>query len=139
VTYGSIGAGDVTETYVDDGQYLQVNEVAGGNAMTFDFLFEGLPDEVSVYTANLNGRYQGNPGHNIILQIWNYDTSAWVAVTGAGDDFPSRGTDDDYNIALPNPIADYISGGQLKLQINHTSAGANNHYFYVDDLYLTSS
>ena len=56
MTYGSIGAGDVTETYVDDGQYLQVDEVAGGNASQFDFVFEGLPDEVSVYTAKLNCR-----------------------------------------------------------------------------------
>jgi hypothetical protein len=121
---------------LDNDTRLVVDEVVGANASRFIIDFQNVDDGYA-YTVNINGYYDGNPAHNVIAEIYNFNTALWEGITGAADDFPDRATDDDYAFALPDPITNYLDSGNLRIRFDHTSNGSNNHYFRLDRIYLT--
>ena len=144
MTKGSILSGLLSDTYKEsDNTNLVLNEVTGvytdpiaGGGFTYDFEY-GIFDDVPSSNVDLYfvGYYQGNPAHNVKLQQWNYTSSSWVNVTTSTNDFPSSATEQSYVFFLLD-AADYISGGNIRLRIIHTSSGSALHYLYVNKLYL---
>ena len=126
VTNGTITSGAVADTQTINQVYLEVQET-GKFEIAFTFVgLIGLPVRLEVL-----GRYEGNPAHNVFLEIYNYNTTAWDRVTAEATDFPDSAVDADYFFRLPQS-ADYLSGGECQVRIRHDSAVVNSHYMYVD-------
>lgn len=131
---GSINAGILANTYVEDNNYLVLNEVAAANP-GFDYRFDFNDVPTNNIDACLAGYYQGNPAHNVKIRAWNFNTSVFDDLTAAATDFPSAGSKSSYKFTIQN--ADYVSGvGQVIIQIIHTSIGSAGHLFHIDHLYL---
>ncbi len=138
ITTGTYVAGNIASTYADDGNKLQIEEVTGSPALDFDFTWSGLPTNYFPEKVTLNGYYDGNVAHDKFIYMWNYDTTAWVRLTAAADDFPDAGADDDYSFDVPSvDTENYFDSGAAKVRINHTSGGSAGHDFYVDQILLT--
>lgn len=133
--FGTLNTGPLSNVYSDDGNLLIVNEIAGitpGFAMTFRFV--NVPD--CAKTAYFKAYYQGNPGHNVKLQIYNQSTETWDNFTGDSQDFPSASSEQSYNFAIPLPCQNYLTGSEISIRITHSSAGSAGHKFYIDHFYL---
>jgi len=133
VQEGTLACGGLTNLHADDGDRMQVNEIAGQN-FTIILTFIGVP--VAERTVNIKGNYDGNPAHNVKLQVYNFDSVSWDNFTGDSTDFPSQVGEGSYQFTLPTPYADYISDGEMRIRIRHTSNGSAGHEMYLDHLYL---
>ena len=131
---GTVASGAVADTRQINATYYQVNEVTGSPGFDAEFIFS-LDDNPGKLT--FVGRYQGNVGHNVVVEAWNYNATTWDSFTGSGSDLPSDTSDYevqfDYN-DLAGAIADYISGTASKIRIYHSSPGNAAHDLYVDYL-----
>jgi len=132
VPTGTITSGTVADTYTKNQVYLTVQEEnGGGTGERFDiqFSFTGLvnPPEIMSFL----GYYEGNTGHGVFLYIWDFVGSAWDRVTVAGTDFPSTSAEYSLTFNLPTD-AKYISAGEVRLRIYHSSAPNKTHFMYVD-------
>jgi len=137
INKGSIFSGPLSKTYDRGANELILNELTGSDAFNYDFNFTGLPNDTSKYIVCLDGWYEGNPAHNIKLQIYNVETPAWENVTSSERDFPDEDEKQIYQFELPTPIGDYVSSQYgLKLKILHLPNGSAGHYFHINWLYL---
>jgi len=134
VDVGSIGAGSLDDVHEDDGVRLDITETTGAPGFDTVWYFYNVPDDQLQLT--FNGYYDGNAGHYVKLYQWNFTLSQWDAVTGNSGDFSDETSDQDYEFSLLSPNSDYISSGELRLRIIHSSPGNINHTFYVDLLRL---
>lgn len=136
VTTGNYNSGTIEDVQDVGGGSLLLDEVTGTPGFLFDFTFG---EEIAVPTTDLvfclTGRYKGNPIHIVKLQQWNYNSTTWVNVTAAVNDFPSGPSDQNFSFPLIND-PDYLSGGQLQLRFNHTSPGNPTHDFNFDHIGL---
>lgn len=134
ITTGSIAAGTVDNTRADDGNDLVLAET-GLPADAFDYEFHWLNVPANqVFGIRLNGWYDGNAAHIIKLYEWNFTTPGWDAVTNAADDIPDAVAEQDYVWMAGGP--NYVSGGEYRLRLFHTSAGNPVHVLNVDYLWL---
>ena len=117
---------------------LVLSEQTGGNAFIYDFTF-GEYDDVPSSNVDLYfyGYYDGNPAHVVKLQQWNYVTGGgqWEDVTTNTRDFPEASSEQYYEFFLLDG-ANYISSGNIKIRIIHTSSGNLTHRFYINKLFL---
>lgn len=79
----------------------------------------------------LVGNYNGNPGHQVQVQQYNYNTTAWT-VLGT---LPHNVAEQNYQMTMVDD-ANYLSGGQMKIRIIHNTAGNASHNLYIDHMYL---
>lgn len=137
-TTGAIVSGTLANTYVDAGTELVLSEVNGTPGFVYDFTF-GTHDPVTKtwLFANIEGWYDGNPAHNVKLQQWNFNSSSWVNVTSNTNDFPSSASEQSRQFSLIND-ANYLSGGLIKLRLNHSSPGNTSHVFHIDLMELVA-
>jgi hypothetical protein len=111
---------------------LVINETNGTPGTLVDFTFgEYNSVPTTDLIVNFQFRYGGSSSHNVKLQQWNYTTTSWTNVTGVTQDFPDTSALTPYQFTLIDE-ADYLSGGEIQLRINHSSAGNINHDFYID-------
>lgn len=137
VTTGTHISGAASDTETDNGTYLQIEETVGSPCLDFDLTWSGLPNNGVWYPDKVfvNGYYDGNPAHDVFIYMWNYDTTAWVRLTAAAQDFPDDSSDQDYTFDVPTVnTEDYFSSGAAKVRINHTSSGSAGHDFYLDQI-----
>jgi len=132
---GTVISGTVVDTRTINATYYQVQEVAATPGFLVEFTFEGITQTPQV--LHFKGRYQGNAAHDVILQVWNYNTVAWEALTGLADDIPNTAADVHYTFTMPGVLAGtwpthYVSAGQMRVRFNHTTAGIATHNLYVD-------
>lgn len=130
---GTLTSGTVASTQSVNQTYYQVQETA---PFDIQFTFTGLTG--TPVECDVVGRYTGNPAHDVLIYIWNYDTTAWVRITASAKDFPSSATDDSYQFII-TPNTDYISGGEAKIRIFHDSAAVSSHYMYIDFIEIRQS
>lgn len=111
-----------------------INEVVGIPGYDIQFVF-GEYDSVptSAIAVQFYAYYDGNAGHNVKLQQWNYNTLGWDDVPGAT--FPDEVSEQSYRFILIDD-ADHISAGEVELRIVHTSSGNPLHHFHIDQMIL---
>jgi len=126
VSGATIASGTVVDTRTVNQTYLIVEE---DQKFDIQFTFTGLTGHP--VQALFEGRYVGNPAHDVWLYVWNYDTTTWDRVTAAAQDFPSSATDYSLQFTITSSV-DYISGGEAKLRIYHNSAAVASHDMYID-------
>lgn len=143
VLAGTYVSGSIADLQAMDGEQLVFAEV-GGVPPVLDIVFEftGIPEPRTGVFINMLGHYAGRPTHNIKLQVWNFETSAWNNVTGETRDLPPSSTPQTYQWPLIPLIDDgkaYKQEGVLRLRFNHISNGNQNDRLYFDALYLTAN
>ena len=108
-----------------DGNVYNVVEAAATPGFDPEFTFSGvafIPTHVV-----LRVYYDGTAQHDVHLELWNYDTSAYDEVHQVPEDL-------DYQvlqIAVPD-FTNYISAGAVKVRLYHASAGNPAHTLDVD-------
>jgi hypothetical protein len=133
ITPGSIDAitlvGTPTGTVADvqelnDGNTLDLAEVAGTPGMTIDFLF---PDISSIKGFVFKGYYSGSSVHWIEIQLYNYVTTNWDVFMTFSSGF---GMNYRY-IEIPDD-GPYISDGDAIIRAYHPQNGNASHDLYID-------
>lgn len=140
VTNGVTTSGGVADLAADDSTYWTVQET-GAFLMQYNFTgISVIPDTITVA-----GRYDGNAGHAVELEIWNYSTSAWDAVLSSAKDIPHSGSDYNPPLEFSIPFAsrsNYYSGTApnitMQFRMNHTSGANTKHYMYTDMFKLSN-
>ncbi|MDH4140798.1 MAG: hypothetical protein OEV43_09540, partial [Coriobacteriia bacterium] len=130
VVVGTTITGNLASIQSVDANILQVQEVSGappGFNVQIDFTgTTALPGSFKLY-----GRYQGNVGHTVNVQAWNWTTSTWETLAT----LPSSTTDATFTYPLSNP--QHRSGtGQVRFRVYHASGGNNTHNLYIDRAWL---
>lgn len=135
---GSSTTGVLSAAYVIDGNYYQVEDSPGAPYVTmFQFTgLTGIPRKLEII-----GRYQGSGAHNKVAEAYNWTNSTWETFTGATDDMTSQTTDSSYSFnftdtggTLSSPPSGYVSAGECRVRINHTSNGTAGQYMYFDSV-----
>lgn len=138
ITNGAFGSGILVYTHVDDTNYLVLNDAATTPGLNIDFTFgEDAAVSTSELTLHMVGNYNGVVADSVLLQQYNYNTTAWDNVTGEADDFPHNTSLQTYGYPLIND-ANHISGGQIKIRFNHAALGVITHTLTIDYMYLTT-
>ncbi len=120
------------EPETPDGEYFIAYEKQGSNAMRVEVGFESVTSTPVGF--RIWGRYDPagvGLGHNVNVEAWDYDAPGWV-VLGM---LPTASIDGMYTY----PLADdsFVSGGQeLRIRIDHTSGGHEDHALYLDTVWL---
>ncbi len=130
VIVGTTITGNLASLQAQDANVLQVQEVSGappGFNVQIDYTGVGvLPGSFKLY-----GRYQGNAGHTVNVQAWNWTTSAWTTIST----LPSALTNGTYTYPLTN--SQFLSGtGQVRVRVYHASGGSDTHNLYIDRAWL---
>lgn len=139
-TVGGIDSGELSDAWTDDDNLLVLSEVSGPTGFSYSFEFGGGGDAVPTgyVKVTVKGWYEGNPGHNVKIAVWNFGSMDWDDLTAAGDDFPSAASEQTYLFQTPNPAENYVQAGLMHLRIQHDTAGSAAHDFSIDQINLST-
>jgi hypothetical protein len=122
---GTVDAGTYVTTHVDDGTSWTIHEVAATPGFDLRLTFTGITQIPS--HVRLTFWYDGSATHTVQVQLWDFVGGVWetygVLPAGSGlvtTDFP-----------IVDPL-DHMSGGEVRVRINHVSGGNASHHMYVD-------
>lgn len=135
ITKGSIVSGTLDSTHSANDIELVLGESAGSPGFSYDFWFgenEAVP--TTDIRVDFEAYYDGNAGHNVNLQQYNWVTDAWTTVQAGA--FPDAASEQNYGWHLIDNAA-YLSSGRVRLRIIHTSPGNPNHELHIDHMYLS--
>ena len=132
--------GIVSNMQVKDETYFQIEEVT--NTPGFQVEFNVTHNDNVLREFVFWGRYEGNPAHNIKIQVWEVGATipAWIDLRVGVSDFPNSTTD--YFLRLPffftpSFFSDNGNGTfNVLFRIIHSSAGSNTHDFYIDQFFV---
>lgn len=109
---------------VNDGVIYKLQEAAATPGQNVIFYINGV-----THFENLKVKmyYVGTTSHGIRIQLYNYNTTAYVTITTC-----NTGIDYEQFILDIENHANYISSGQVRVRLYHTEAGNPSHNTYVD-------
>ena len=131
VTDGTITSGSVVDTRTINNTYLVINE---SGKFQVDVTFSGITGGLA--RIEIKGRYVGSFAHEVEIKIWDYNTSVWDDINATTKDLPSSTTDYSVQFLYPADTTNYVSGGEAKVRIEHTSVAVGTHNLYVDYIAL---
>ncbi len=127
---GTLDFGDWTKLQADDADRVGINEVSDAPGFDIIWDFNGLPANIGSFGIRVNGYYVGNPAHIVTVWAYNYTQGIWQRLTSAANDMPSSGGDQDYLWMVPG--TDFVSAGNFRFRIIHSSSGNPNHDLLID-------
>ncbi len=127
VIRGTYVSGDLTSLELDDADYYLVNEVTGVEGFDIRFNFTNIPNNTIALSHRILCEYEGNPAHDVDIEVWNFTRNAWVDSIHV----PEHGFRWLNNSMSLNSI-DFNDGGNVWLRIVHHTSGVNTHYLNVD-------
>ncbi len=122
---------DVTYVQVqDDGLVYRARELGVQQnvlTVTVDFtdVVTAVPSNIRVF-----GRYQGNPGHTVLMEAYNYTTSTWDSL----GTLPHSASAVTYTFPIPGGV--YVSGQDMALRMRHLGGGTTSHVLHLDRVWL---
>lgn len=126
VTSGTTDEGNLTSIrIINDGMTLNVSESSGANPLIVLVNFTGVTDFNNLIIREF---YKGGAGHEILVQVWNYVTSAWdthIILTDQSDFTLSVAT-------VIDATTNHISGGLVQIRFFHLQNGIAFHDFIID-------
>jgi len=131
---GTVTSGTVATTRTINQTYYEVAEAAGAPGFDVQFTFTGLPGQPAKF--KFAGRYVGSAAHEVEVQIYNYSTLAWDDINATTKDIPHSTTDYTVIFNYPTDATNYLSGGESKVRLYHTSVGSATHDLYVDYVHV---
>jgi hypothetical protein len=125
VVVGTVDAGSYTDLAAADATTMDISEPASSPAIDIQFTFGSVANMNNVL---LYGYYDGSESHEVHVQIYNNDTTAWEGigsvVTGAASVWHSFPVIDGAN---------YIDGsGNVLVRVYHSETGNPSHDLFLD-------
>jgi hypothetical protein len=127
VVAGTIISGSVASVNDIDEVYLQIEEVSGTPGFDVIFDYSQLLEFSSIL---FQGRYEGNPAHEVLLQMWDYSGTKWVTFSEL------KSNTQDFVLSPRIKSKRFLDSGDARVRFVHTSAGNTAHDLYIDLLTL---
>ncbi len=137
VTTGTQDSGNIDSVVEIDGDTLDVSEVTGtpGFDIKFNFTnFSATPRRVEYL-----GRYDGTPGHEVEIRIFNYTSGTYVDINSETSDISPNDQNQFLSFMIEGNTSEYLNGGVVSIQIIHTSSGNPIDDIFIDLISLTPS
>lgn len=122
VVAGTLVAGVVGDLASLGGTEVHIDEVAATPGFDIILDWTTIPSDPSEVFLSL--RYSGNLSHLPTIECWDYTASAWVPVELVIDQ-PS------HKLHTIPSWDDFMSGGNMRVRINHAAAGNPTHDIYL--------
>jgi hypothetical protein len=130
VTVGTLDAGNLASTYFIDGNMFNVSEVVGAPGMQISANVTGIDSNAESVWVLIYALYDGNLNHDFDIEVWNFTGSAWVEDDHILDGVALSWTNSTiYAIRIPD---EFLSGGEIRIRLDHETAGNINHDLYID-------
>ncbi len=131
VVRGTYVSGNLASMEDDDLDYYRVDEVVGIEGYDVRLNFTNIPDTVISLSVRELCEYEGNPAHDVDIEVWNFTASAWFKLL----DMPEH--DFQWNNASISLISThFINSGNVWIRNVHYTSGVNTHYLNIDYLRL---
>ncbi len=127
VIKGTYISGDLASMEYDDADYYRVDEVTGVEGFDIRFNFTDVPDTILSLSHRILCEYEGNPAHDVDIEVFNFTSNAWVDSIHV----PEHGFRWLNNSMSLNSI-DFNDGGNVWLRIVHHTSGVKTHYQNID-------
>jgi predicted CXXCH cytochrome family protein len=121
-------SGNLASLQTADGDYYIVDEKSGSYpVLRVEIEFDDLtatPNSFKLY-----GRYDGDAGHQVVVQAWDWaaTTPGWVTL----GQLPYSTVDATYTYPIADPR--YVSsGGLMRIRIDHLDDGSSTHKLHID-------
>jgi len=129
VIAGTVTGGNLASLFYYDGDTLNVSEAVGANPL---IVVVNFTDVTSFDWLLIRERYQGGSGHEIYVQIWNFDSSAWDSYYIFADQAAL--------VELP-PLyiadaSEHINATNVSMRFFHLQSGNPSHVLYIDFVQL---
>jgi len=113
-----------------------VTETEGAPGADLRCDFENVTGAATSLAVHLNGHYHGNAGHNLQVEVYNWNTTTFDVLSAPSTTIPGNSsTDADYVWNLTS--ANHKSGSNVvRVRFDHTSSGNINHDIDLDYVYL---
>jgi hypothetical protein len=131
---GTVNSGNVDSLINLDGDYYNVSEVGGAPpGFNISMNITAPPIYCNLLSIDSNYWYDGNPGHIVEMQLYNYSSDTYFTI-GTFPQAPGFGPG-----IFPIDPSWFISGGDglIRTRITHTSPGSNMHLFALDQFGIT--
>lgn len=130
VIRGTLDAGNLNSTRDIDGDMFNVSEVVGAPGMMISGNFSGVDPEASCLWVVIYSLYDGNLNHDFDIEMWNFTGSAWVEDAHIPDMVAFEWTNSTiYGLRTPG---DFLSGGEVRVRLDHETAGNINHDLFIE-------
>ena len=128
--------GDLNSTFFIDGDFWNHTEVAGPPGHLVQINFSGVDPDAECLWVTIFYLYTGNALHVFNIEMWNFTSSAWVNDGHLIDGVALAWTNSTiYAMRIP---LDFLSGGEVRVQLNHESPGNVNHELSIDYIRLVA-
>ena len=133
---GVVDGGNLSSVFFIDGNTFNVSEVGGVPGMVISLNFTGVDPDAECLWVTFWYLYDGNQNHDFDIEMWNFTSSAWVDDGHLIDGVAFSWTNSTiYAIRIP---IDFLSGGEVRVQLNHESPGNMNHDLFIDYIRLVA-
>ena len=133
-TVGTVDAGLLSSTFSVDGNTFDVSEVVGVPGMMLSGNFSGVDEDAISLWLLIYAYYDGNLNHDFDIEVWNFEGSVWVEDNHILDGVALEWFNSTiYPIRVPN---DFLSNGEVRIRLDHESAGNINHDLFIDLIQL---
>lgn len=131
---GVVDGGDLNSTFEIDGDTFNVSEVVGAPGMLLSVNFTGIDPDAECVWVSIWYLYDGNLNHVFEIEVWNFTSSSWITdgllVDTAVFEWENSTI---YGLRIPN---EFLSGGEVRVQLNHETPGNINHDLFIDYIRL---
>jgi hypothetical protein len=130
VTTGTLDSGNLASTQFIDGNMYNVSEVAGVPGMMISANITGVNASAISVWINIYYLYDGNLNHDFDIEVWNFTSGAWIEDSHLVDGIAMGWVNSTiYGLRVPN---DFIESGEVRIRLDHESAGNINHDLFID-------
>lgn len=127
IVRGTYVSGDLASLEYDDADYYLVDEVVGVEGFDIRFNFTGVLNTSISLSHRILCEYEGNPAHDVDIEIWNFTGSNWVDSLH----IPEHGFIWNNNSMSLRSI-DFNNNGDVWIRVVHHTGGVGTHYMNFD-------
>lgn len=127
ITFGNYISGNLTSLNEVDNKVLRIDEVVSSTGFVVEIDFNNTWDNTIDLSIRAFCLYEGNPAHDVFMELWNYTSSDWVTLCQINEGVLSWD-----NCSFPIRYDDCFVNNTVRARIIHESFGAVGHYLEID-------
>lgn len=128
---GTYWRGNLTSFHYIDDDCFFVNETGGKPALDLRINFTDVHSDVISLSVRTNSFYEGNPSHNLTVDVYNFTSSGWKKIYEY-----EEGTYDVgsvwLNMSLSLNSDDIIDNGKVWMRVDYPDGGHIKHWICID-------
>lgn len=126
VERGTLTAGNLAAVLSRDNTLLQVTELGTTDPLRVRFTFTGVATPINGLT--FFGRYEGNPAHEVHIEIYHPGLDAWDPL------YPEVISDPEnrWHTYHLNSTGYISNTGVVEIRLRHVTSGSASHNVYLD-------